>query len=87
MPDISSNKGIDKTRYKYLGIIKRKLIKCQKMNNKITKEYMERIKAILKYKFNARNMVKTMNASSELVIRYSAGIVESKKSRAPQQGP
>ena len=80
LPDGNTIKDIDEAGYKYLGILEGEAIKHQEMKDKIRKEYLQRIKAILKSKLNSGNMVKAINIWAVPVIRYSAGIVEWKKS-------
>ena len=80
LPDGYNIKDIDETGYKYLGIIEGEGIKHQEMKEKINKEYIKRLKAILKSKLNSENTVKAINTLAVPVIRYSAGIVDWKKS-------
>ena len=76
LPDGNIIKEIDENGYKYLGIIEGETIKHQEMKDNIRKEYIQRIKAILKSKLNSGNMVKAINTWAVPVIRYTAGIVE-----------
>ena len=80
LPDGNNIKDIDETEYKYLGIIEGEEIKHQEMKEKIKKEYITRLKAILKSKLNSGNTVKAINRCAVPVIRYSAGIVDWKNS-------
>ena len=50
------------------------------MKEKINKEYIKRLKAILKSKLNSGNIVKAINTWVVPVIRHSAGIVDWKNS-------
>ena len=50
------------------------------MKEKIKKEYIKRLKAILKSKLNSGNTVKSINTWAVTVIRYSAGIFDWKNS-------
>ena len=50
------------------------------MKEKINKEYIKRLKAILKSKLNFGTTVKAINTWAVSVIRYSAGIVDWKNS-------
>ena len=50
------------------------------MTEKIKKEYIKRLKAVLKSKLNSGNTVKAINTWAVPVIRYSAGIVDWKNS-------
>ena len=70
----------DETGYKYLGIIESEEIKYQEMKENIKKEYIKRLKAILKLKLNSGNTVKAINSWAVPIIRYSAGIVDWKNS-------
>ena len=79
LPDGNSIKDIDETGYKYLRIIEGEEIKHQEMK-KINKEYIKRLKAILKTKLNSGNTVKAINTWAVPVIRYSASIVDWKNS-------
>ena len=50
------------------------------MKEMIKKEYIKRLEAILKSKFNSGNTVKAVNIWAVPVIRYSTGIVDWKNS-------
>ena len=63
-----------------MGILEGEEIKHQEMR-KINKEYIKRLKAILKSKLNPGNTVKAVNTWAVTVIRYSAGIVDWKNSK------
>ena len=76
LPHGNNIKDTDETGYKYLGIIKGEDIKHQGMKEKINKEYIKRLKAILKSKLNSGNTVKAASTWAVPVIRYSAGIVD-----------
>ena len=58
-----------------MGIIEGEEIRHQEMQ-KIKKEYIKRLKAILKSKLNSGNTVKALNTWAVPVIRYSGGIVD-----------
>ncbi|XP_068232138.1 uncharacterized protein [Palaemon carinicauda] len=76
IPDGSNIKHIDEMGYKYLGIMEGVDIEHQEMKDTIRKEYMPRLKVILKSKLNAGNMIKGITTWLVPVIRYSTGIVE-----------
>ena len=78
LQDGNNIKDIDETGTycKYLGIIEGEEIKHQEMKEKIKKEYIKRLKVILKSKLNSGNTVKARNTRAVPVIRYSAGIVD-----------
>ena len=72
---------IDETGYKHLLIIEGEEIKHKEMKEKIKKEYIKILKAILKSKLNSGNTVKAINSWAVPVIRHSAGIVDWKNSQ------
>ena len=80
MPDGNNNKDIDETGYRYLGTLEGEEIKHQEKKKKIKKEYIKRLKAILKSKLNSGNTVKAINTWAIPVIRYSGGIIDWKNS-------
>ena len=80
LPDGNNIKDIDETGCKYLGIIESEEIKHQEMKEKIKKEYIKRLKIILKSKLNSGNTVKAINSWAAPIIRYSADIVDWKNS-------
>ena len=80
LPDGNNIKDMDGTGYKYLRIIEGEEIIHQGMKEKIKKEYIKRLKAILKSELNSGNIVKAINSWAVPVIRYSAGIVDWKNS-------
>ena len=61
LPDGNNIKDIDETGYKYLWIIEGEEIKHQEMKEEINKEYIKRLKVILKSKLNSGNTVKAIN--------------------------
>ena len=82
LPDGNNIKDIDETGYEYFGIIERKEIKCQDMKEKIKKEYITILKAVLNSKLSSGNTVKAINTWVVPVIRYSAGIVDWRNSNS-----
>ena len=60
LPDVNNIKDIDETGYKYLKITEGEEIKHQEMTEKIKKEYITRLKAILKSKLHSGNTVKAI---------------------------
>ena len=63
-----------------MGIIEGKEIKHREMNEKIKKEYIKRLRAILKSKINYGNTVKAINTWAVPITRYSPSIVDWKNS-------
>ena len=80
LPNGNNIKDINETGYKYLEIIEGDEIKGQEMKEKVKKEYITILKAILKSKLNSGNTVKAINTWPVPLIRYSAGIVDWKNS-------
>ena len=68
--EIHKDKG-----YKYLGILESDGIKSSEIKTNIKKEYLRRLKLILKSSLNSRNTISAINSRAISVIRYSAGIV------------
>ena len=62
--------------YKYLGILESDGFKNTEMKEKIRKEYLRRIKKILKSKLNSGNVVAAINSRAVAVIRYGAGLIK-----------
>ena len=63
-----------------MGITEGGEIKHQEMKKMINKEYIKRLKTILKSKLNPGNTVKAINTWTVPVIRYSASIIDWKNS-------
>ena len=61
LPGGEEMKQVGQEWYTYLGIIELDKIKETEMNKKITKEYKQRQRLILKYKLNGRNKVTAIN--------------------------
>ena len=80
LPDGNNIKDIDEAGYNYLGITEGEEIKHQEMKEKIKKECVKILKAILMSKHNSGNNVKPINTWAVSVIRCSAGIVDWKNS-------
>ena len=76
LPDEQDMKDIDQTGYKYLGILETEKIKEKKMKEKFSKEYLPRLKLILRLKLNGRNKIIPLNIWAVLITRYGAGILK-----------
>ena len=79
LPNLETIGEIEETGYKYLGILEAEDIKHNEMKDKIKKEYLSRVRAVLKSKLNGGNTITAVNTWAVPLIRYSAGIVEWKK--------
>lgn len=62
--------------YKYLGMLKVDNIKQKEMKTQREKEYIRRLRKILKSKLNAGNLVKVINTWAVSLIRYGGGIID-----------
>ena len=66
----------DQEGYKYLGILQFDDIKHREMKEKLKKEYVRRVRKILKSHLNGGNVIQAINARAVSIIRYSAGILD-----------
>ena len=62
--------------YKYLGVLEADVIKDKDMKEKIEKEYVRRVRKILKSKLNGMNSISAINSRADSVVRYGAGIIK-----------
>ena len=62
--------------YKYLGIIERGDIAHEEMKQKTRKEYLDRVRKVMKSKLNGGNVIKAINTWAIPLIRYGAGIID-----------
>ena len=66
----------DQEGYKYLGILQFDDIKHGQVKEKLKKEYVRRVRKILKSHLNGVNVIQAINARAVSIIRYSAGILD-----------
>ena len=66
--------------YKYLGILEADKFSEEKMNLNVLKEYIRRIRKVLKSKLNSGNLVHGVNTWAVSLLRYSAAFVSWRKS-------
>ena len=76
LPDGQDMKDIDETGYTYLGILETDKIKEKEMKEKFSKEYLRRLRLILRSKLNGRNKIMAVNTWVVSVMRYDAGILK-----------
>jgi len=69
--DIDEQGGI----YKYLGIEEGETIKHKEMREKIRKEYIRRVKMILKTELTTANKIKAINQLAVPAVTYSFGVI------------
>ena len=80
LPDGEVMKQVGQEGYTYLDIIELDKIRETEMKEKITKEYKQRQRLILKSKLNGRNKVTAINTWVVAVLRYVARIIQWKAS-------
>ena len=66
--------------YKYLGILEADKFLEEKMKLNVSKEYIRRLRKVLKSKLNGGNLVRGVNTWAVSLIRYSAAFVNWRKS-------
>ena len=76
LPDGQDMKDIDETGYTYFGIMETDKIKEKEMKEKFSKEYLRRLRLILRSKLNGRNKIMAVNTWVASVMRYGAGILK-----------
>ena len=69
-------RDIDEVGYTYLGILETDKIKEKEMKEKFSKEYLRRLRLILRSKLNGRNKIMAVNTWAVSVMRYDAGILK-----------
>lgn len=62
--------------YRYLGILESDNFKNKEMKTSITKEYLRRVRKLLKSKLNGGNVIKAINTWAVSLLRYSAPFVD-----------
>ena len=66
--------------YKYLGILEADKFLEENMKGNVSKEYIRRLRKVLKSKLNGGNLVRGVNTWAVFLIRYSAAILNWRKS-------
>ena len=73
LPDGKVIKSLQKgENYKYLGILEADKFLEEKMKLNVSKEYITRLRKVLKSKLNGGNLVCGVNSWAVFVLRYSA---------------
>ena len=75
MPDGKMMKNIEEGGYKYFGILEADGVNYEEMKDKIKKEYIGRVRNILKSKLNGGNIILAINSRAVSIVRYGAGII------------
>ena len=66
--------------YKYLRVLKADKFLEEKMKLNVSKEYIRRLRKVLKSKLNGGNLVRGVNSWAVSLLRYSAAFVSWRKS-------
>ena len=81
LPDGKVIKSLQKGEsYKYLGILEEDKFLEEKMKLNVSKEYIRRLRKVLKSKINGKNLVRGVNTWAVSLLRYSAAFVSWRKS-------
>ena len=75
LPDGHVMREVEEDGYKYLGIVELDKIKETEMKDQFRKEYIIRVKLVLKSKLHGRNKITATNNWAVAVLRYGAGII------------
>ena len=62
--------------YTYLGVLESNKVKNQEIKTIMEKEYLRRIRRILKSRLNASNTIEAIKSKAVSLIRYGTGILE-----------
>ena len=81
LPDVKVIKSLQEGEsYKYLGILEADKVLEERMKLNVSKEYIRRLRKVLKSKLNGGNLVHGVNAWAVSLLRYSAAFVSWRKS-------
>ena len=75
LPDGQVMKQMDEDVYKYLRILECNQVMEKEMKTIFRKEYIRRLKLVLKSKLNGRNKILAINIWAVWLLRYSGGII------------
>ena len=71
MPDGKMMKNIEEKGYKYLGILEADGVKHEEMKDQIKKEYIRRVRNILKSKLDGGgSVISVINSRTVFIVRY-----------------
>ena len=76
LPDEQDMEDVDYTGYTRLGILETDKIKEKEMKEKLNKEYMRRLRLILRSKLNGSNKIMVVNTWAVSIMRYGAEILK-----------
>ena len=75
MSDGKMINNIEEGRYKYFGILEADGARHKEMKHHINKEYIRKVRNILKSKLNGGNIVSAINSRAVSIVRYGAGVI------------
>ena len=75
MPDGRMMKNIEESGYKYFGILEASGLKHEEMKGQTEKEYIRRVRNMLKSKLNGGNIISAISSRAVSIVRYGAGII------------
>ena len=70
LPEDQGMKDTDEAGYTYLGILEIDKIKEKEMKEKFSKEYLRRLRLILRWNLNGRNKIMAVNTWAVSAMRY-----------------
>ena len=76
MPNRQIMTNIEENGYRYLGILEADGVKHEAMKDQTKKEYIKRVRKILKSKLNGGNVISAINSRAVAVVRCGAGIIK-----------
>ena len=81
LPDGKVIKSLQESEsYKYLGILEADKFLVEKVKLHVSKEYIRRLRKILKSKLNSGNLVRGVNTWAIFLLRYTVAFVSLRKS-------
>ena len=76
LPHVQVMRGLEEGYgYKYVGVLEADDVKHNEMKQSMSKDYLKRIRKILKSKVNGGNIVSTINSRAVSLVQYGAGII------------
>ena len=76
LPDDNEIKALKESEgYKYLGVIEADEMLHSQMKEKVSKEYLRRVRKLGKSKLNGRNLIQGINTWAVSLVRYAGGII------------
>ena len=76
LPDGKVMQEVEDGGYKYLGVLEGACMMTKEMKEKVTKEYVRRVKLVAGSGLNGGNLMRAVNAWAVSVVRYTAGVLD-----------